>query len=134
MKESFRNNCRHLSNITLFFSLKQFKTMAKKTIIEFELQNAVKLVPLTGKTSVKVTTTGDVLINDPAPSAVPRVRSIKIAETQFGCLSVSPGGMNTTVKIILPTEMASKENFLLEVHALFDQMKLEEIEMERNLW
>lgn len=105
----------------------------RKKIIEFQLLRAVKMVPVKGKTDVKVATTGDVLIIDPAPRAEPRVRSIKLAETQFGTLSVSPKGINTTLKIILPTVIATKENFLLEVHALFDQMRLEEIEMERNL-
>lgn len=104
--------------------------MAKKTI-EFPLRNAVKLVPLKGKTEVTVTTTGDVMINDATPTAEHRVRSITLAETNYGRLSVSPGGMNTTVKVILPSDMATKENFLLEVHALFDQMILERIEMER---
>lgn len=104
-----------------------------KRIYEFPLLNAVKLVPRKGKTDVTVITTGEVDIIDPAPRAEPRVRRIKLAETQFGTLSVSPKGMNTTVKIIMPSEMATKENFLLEVHALFDQMRLEEIEMERNL-
>lgn len=102
-----------------------------KKIIEFPLLNAVKLVPLRGKTNVMVTTTGEVLVSDPEPSAEPRVRSITLAKTDYGRLSVSPAGQNTTVKVILPTDMATREQFLLEVHALFDLVILEKIERER---
>lgn len=105
----------------------------RKKFIEFPLLNAVKLVPRKGKTDVTVITTGEVDIIDPAPSAEPRERCIEMAKTSHGHITKSPAGLNTTLKIILPTVIATKENFLLEVHALFDLMKLEEIEMERNL-
>ena len=95
-------------------------------IIEFKLNNPVKLIPLKGKTNVEVSTTGEVLIQDPAPSPDPRPRDIVLAESIYGRLTSTPAGMNHSVKITFPAKMATRENFLLEVHALFDNLMLEQ--------
>ena len=97
-----------------------------KKIIEFPLKHAVKLVPVKGDTQVEVVTNGDVLIKDSTPSPDPQPRSILLAESIYGRLTSSPGGMKHTVKIILPAELATRQNFLLEVHALFDNLLLEQ--------
>jgi len=94
--------------------------------IQFPLLNAVKLVPLKGKTQVEIATTGEVAVYDPAPSPEPRPRNIVLAESIYGKLTSTPAGMNHIVKITLPADMATRENFLLEVHALFDNLLLEE--------
>lgn len=99
--------------------------MAKK-IIQFPLNNAVRIVPIKGKTNVELVTTGEVLIQDPAPSPNPRPRDIVLAESIYGKLTSTPAGMNTSVKITFPREMATRKNFILEVHALFDNLMLEQ--------
>ncbi len=96
-----------------------------KKRIQFPLRNAVKLIPLKGETNVEVTTTGDVLIKDPAPCNPPRQRSILLAQSIYGKLTSSPGGLNHSVKITFPVEEATRENFLLEVQAIFDNLLLD---------
>lgn len=98
----------------------------RKKIIQFPLNNAVKIVPLTGKTNVEVSTTGEVLIHDPAPSPDPRPRDIILTESIYGRLTSTPCGINHSVKITFPARLATRENFLLEVHALFDNLMLEQ--------
>lgn len=92
----------------------------------FALNNAIKLVPLKGNTNVEVVTTGDVLIQDPSPSHNPRPRDIVLSESIYGKLTSTPGGMNHSVKITFPAAEATRKNFLLEVHALFDNLMLEQ--------
>lgn len=104
-----------------FFIIKEMKK-----IIEFKLNNPVKLIPLKGTTSVEVSTTGEVLIHDPAPSPDPRPRDIILTESIYGKLTSTPCGINHSVKITFPARLATRENFLLEVHALFDNLMLEQ--------
>ena len=99
--------------------------MATKTEkIEFPLLSSVRLTPLSGDTTVCLVTTGDVVITDQHPSgATPRPHSIPIARTERGLLSSSPKGFVFTLKVILPVELASEEEFLRQVRLLFEKMR-----------
>lgn len=90
-------------------------------IIQFPLTNPVTLIPIAGKTDVTINTTGKVLVTSDGETATsqPRVRYIKLSETDCSMLSSSPKGLFRTVRITLPVEHSSETEFHLQVTELF---------------
>lgn len=93
--------------------------------IEFTLTRPVRLTPLSGQTQVELTTTGDVLVSDYVPERPYCKRCIPVAFTERGQITSSPKGCYLTMKVILPTDMASEREFHRQVELLFDQMHLD---------
>lgn len=95
--------------------------MATKTI-EFELKKATTLVPLKGKTSVTVKTTGKVMVIDSEKSEdayLPKYYTI--VGNINSRLMLSRHGRFRKLEVRLPSEESSREAFIREVNNLFDQ-------------
>lgn len=110
--------------------------MAKKfKKVSFVLNRPVRLAPKSGTTQVDIRTTGCFALNEEEPKMplpfedAARVccttyvpyseRQFTLCATPHARLSRSPQGRLRTVKVILPWEMASEEQFVREVRKLF---------------
>lgn len=89
--------------------------------IEFKLTRPVRLAPISGNTDVTVRTSGDVLISE-CECTDHRQRSIPITSTKRATLYRSPMGLNHTVKIILPCDMATEHEFQRQLTMLFSRL------------
>lgn len=95
--------------------------------MDFRLDRAVRLMPVCGAADVSICSSGDFLLSVPSVAAEPRERAITLADSGKGVLSRSPKGFNSTVKITLPTVMASREEFHHQVDILFDIAEFTEL-------
>lgn len=95
--------------------------MKKKQIYVFELDQAKKLVPVSGFTSVAIETTGEYEVIN-CRSTCPRgPRKVTLAATKCGELYRSPMGMNRSVRITLPAELCNPSEVKRQVDMLFDR-------------
>lgn len=95
--------------------------------ITFPLKRPVRITPLKGDTEVNVVTSGDVIVSECKADSCKREPPIKVVSTDRGCITCSPKGYMMTLKVILPTEMASEREYLKQVNMLFDKMLAEEL-------
>lgn len=94
--------------------------------ISFPLKTPVRITPLKGDTNVDVVTSGDVLVSECNTNSRKREPRIEVVSTDRGCITCSPKGYLMTLKVILPTEMASEREYHKQVNMLFDKMLSEE--------
>lgn len=94
--------------------------------IAFELTKPVRITPLKGDTEVEIITSGDVLVSAHNSNTRKREPRIEVVSTERGNITCSPKGYLMTLKIILPTEMASEREYHRQVNMLFDKMLSEE--------
>ena len=91
--------------------------------IEFTLTGPMRLVPVSGTTNVKVSSTGRVKIIDFTPSENPRIRKIHLCATSNSKMWLSPNGVRRTVQINLPAS-ATQEDFEVELDRIFEAYDL----------
>lgn len=91
--------------------------------VNMSLERPVRIIPLNGETSLNIVSTGDYIISHTSTSDAPRVRAITLADTGKAVLSKSPMGANRTLKIILASEEASKEEFMRQVEMVWNKMQ-----------
>lgn len=87
--------------------------------INFRLDRMVRLIPLSGKTSVCINTTGEVTVAEQVKNSTPRKKNVVIASTRNAVLMASPLGHNRTLKVILPEGRATMSEFFKEIVELF---------------
>ena len=88
-------------------------------IIKFDLDRMVRLIPLSGKTSVSINTTGEVTVAEQVRNSTPRKKPVVIASTRHAVLMASPLGHSRTLKVILPEGRATMGGFFKEIVELF---------------
>lgn len=84
------------------------------------MEQPIKLVPVCGDTEVEIETSGEYEVIDCKATVHRGPRQIVLAATEFATLSRSPMGMNRTVRVTLPTEMATMDNFIQQVESVFE--------------
>ena len=94
--------------------------------IEFELKNNTTLVPVKGKTMVKVRTNGKVMIVDSDRNERPsQPKYYTLIRTERAKLMLSRRGCFRKIEVRLPVNSSSRNDFLREVNTLFDEELIE---------
>lgn len=94
--------------------------MKKKHIYVFELDQAKKLVPVSGFTSVAIETTGEYEVINCRNTCPRGPRKFTLASTKHGELYRSPMGVNRSVRITLPAELCTRAEVKRQIDLLFD--------------
>ena len=87
--------------------------------IIFKLNQAKKLVPVSGQSTVSITTSGEVEVINCRTTQHRGPRKVILTSTQHAELYRSPMGVNRTVKIILPANRTTCSEVIRQVEILF---------------
>lgn len=89
--------------------------------ISFKLLNPVRLIPIKGKSTVKIETDGSVMVQNLALSEPRAPRYRTLVDTGKAKLKLSAHGLFRKVEIRLRGDEASRADFLRELNTLFDE-------------